>query len=247
MCKCFHLFIKFFCIFADKENGNETKPAKSIDIVSAAIMAKVLEEREKERSQQKHCDTCHCVQGDTSLYVEKATQTLGSSGDGKCDSCDELCGDNRRKPGSLQGNEVVTSTGETVKPLGKMCIAKMSRSSAIGVQSNSKSSSANILLDNAHSYSLVYGVNGRQPEVQAQAVTCNGSDGSRVSHIAQRTTYSSSSNGSWRSTVLVHSPRSRSASLSSNDSQIGHRVDSISSAVNHWVQCGSLSSAETEI
>lgn len=32
----------------------------SVDIVSAAIMAKVLEERERERSLIKHCDTCTC-------------------------------------------------------------------------------------------------------------------------------------------------------------------------------------------
>lgn len=31
-----------------------------VDIVSAAIMAKVLEERERERSCVKHCDTCTC-------------------------------------------------------------------------------------------------------------------------------------------------------------------------------------------
>lgn len=32
-----------------------------VDIVSAAIMAKVLEEREKERANVKHCDTCTCA------------------------------------------------------------------------------------------------------------------------------------------------------------------------------------------
>lgn len=32
-----------------------------VDIVSAAIMAKVLEEREKERANIKHCDTCTCA------------------------------------------------------------------------------------------------------------------------------------------------------------------------------------------
>lgn len=31
-----------------------------VDIVSAAIMAKVLEEREKERMQTKHCESCTC-------------------------------------------------------------------------------------------------------------------------------------------------------------------------------------------
>lgn len=34
--------------------------APPVDVVSAAIMAKVLEERQKERSLIKHCDTCMC-------------------------------------------------------------------------------------------------------------------------------------------------------------------------------------------
>ncbi|CAH1101139.1 unnamed protein product [Psylliodes chrysocephalus] len=34
-----------------------------VDIVSAAIMAKVLEERQRERSAMKHCDTCTCAKG----------------------------------------------------------------------------------------------------------------------------------------------------------------------------------------
>lgn len=36
----------------------EEKPA--VDIVSAAIMAKVLQERQRERASAKHCDTCTC-------------------------------------------------------------------------------------------------------------------------------------------------------------------------------------------
>lgn len=39
------------------EEDEENPP---VDIVSAAIMAKVLEERERERSLVKHCDTCTC-------------------------------------------------------------------------------------------------------------------------------------------------------------------------------------------
>ncbi|XP_065162009.1 uncharacterized protein [Atheta coriaria] len=38
----------------------EKEPEPSVDIVSAAIMAKVLEERARERSCVKHCDTCTC-------------------------------------------------------------------------------------------------------------------------------------------------------------------------------------------
>lgn len=55
------LLIKNKFLFTEKET-NEEKQCKqgSMDIVSAAIMAKVLEEREKERSQAKHCDSCTC-------------------------------------------------------------------------------------------------------------------------------------------------------------------------------------------
>lgn len=41
-----------------KFDVEEEQPA--VDIVSAAIMAKVLEERQRERALTKHCDTCTC-------------------------------------------------------------------------------------------------------------------------------------------------------------------------------------------
>jgi hypothetical protein len=50
--------------------GNPEEPA--VDIVSAAIMAKVLEERERERSLQQHCETCRCISG---CGRDAATQT----------------------------------------------------------------------------------------------------------------------------------------------------------------------------
>ncbi|KAK9511044.1 hypothetical protein O3M35_005693 [Rhynocoris fuscipes] len=53
-----------------EDKGNQQGP---VDIVSAAIMAKILEEREKERSQTKHCETCTCTK--TKCY--KSTQTCG--------------------------------------------------------------------------------------------------------------------------------------------------------------------------
>lgn len=46
---------------ANSEKKSETDvEAPPVDVVSAAIMAKVLEERQKERSMVKHCDTCMC-------------------------------------------------------------------------------------------------------------------------------------------------------------------------------------------
>lgn len=52
---------------AERDLTHSKAANDGIDIVSAAIMAKVLEERERERCQRRHCDTCQCVkQGDKS-------------------------------------------------------------------------------------------------------------------------------------------------------------------------------------
>ncbi|KAK9700648.1 hypothetical protein QE152_g31110 [Popillia japonica] len=57
----------------DVENG-------PVDIVSAAIMAKILEEREKERANVKHCDTCTCAKNIKIInqynQVTVSTQTI---------------------------------------------------------------------------------------------------------------------------------------------------------------------------
>ncbi|XP_029040766.2 uncharacterized protein LOC114875053 [Osmia bicornis bicornis] len=53
------------------DDADESKPP--VDIVSAAIMAKVLEDREKERIFGKHCDTCTCHR--SILMVDAETQT----------------------------------------------------------------------------------------------------------------------------------------------------------------------------
>ncbi|RZF33047.1 hypothetical protein LSTR_LSTR014975, partial [Laodelphax striatellus] len=62
----------------DVNGEDKSKTQGSVDIVSAAIMAKVLEERERERQQQKHCDTCTCLvagAGAGAARHHKATQT----------------------------------------------------------------------------------------------------------------------------------------------------------------------------
>jgi len=53
------------------DDSDDSKPP--MDIVSAAIMAKVLEDREKERIFAKHCDTCTCHRN--ILMVDMETQT----------------------------------------------------------------------------------------------------------------------------------------------------------------------------
>lgn len=59
----------------DKEqNSNEPSNNQNapVDIVSAAIMAKVLKEREKERLTRKHCQTCTCS---VTSFDSKSCQT----------------------------------------------------------------------------------------------------------------------------------------------------------------------------
>ncbi|XP_076623093.1 uncharacterized protein LOC143342763 isoform X1 [Colletes latitarsis] len=53
------------------DDSDDSKPP--VDVVSAAIMAKVLEDREKERIFSKHCDTCTCHR--SILMVDAETQT----------------------------------------------------------------------------------------------------------------------------------------------------------------------------
>ncbi|KAG5320663.1 BEGIN protein, partial [Pseudoatta argentina] len=55
---------------SDDDSDNSKPP---MDMVSAAIMAKVLEDREKERIFAKHCDTCTCHR--SILTVDSETQT----------------------------------------------------------------------------------------------------------------------------------------------------------------------------
>lgn len=53
------------------DDSDESKPP--VDVVSAAIMAKVLEDREKERIFAKHCETCTCHR--SILTVDAEAQT----------------------------------------------------------------------------------------------------------------------------------------------------------------------------
>jgi len=61
----------------EKHSDNDSDDGKPpMDIVSAAIMAKVLEDREKERIFAKHCETCTCHR--SILMVDAETQTCAS-------------------------------------------------------------------------------------------------------------------------------------------------------------------------
>ncbi|XP_060519448.1 uncharacterized protein LOC132697807 isoform X2 [Cylas formicarius] len=65
-----------------KSPGTDRKPevdpdTPEVDIVSASIMAKVLEERQKERALAKHCDTCTCAKTLKIIY-EASHQHVGT-------------------------------------------------------------------------------------------------------------------------------------------------------------------------
>ncbi|KAL1518337.1 hypothetical protein ABEB36_001976 [Hypothenemus hampei] len=54
--------------YSNNDSGGDAERSPQVDIVSAAIMAKVLEERQKERALIKHCDTCTCAKSLKIVY-----------------------------------------------------------------------------------------------------------------------------------------------------------------------------------
>jgi len=63
----------YYSVNKSDDDNNEDESGKSVDIVSAAIVAKILEEREKERRNIKHCISCVCPARRTAL--DNSTQT----------------------------------------------------------------------------------------------------------------------------------------------------------------------------
>lgn len=66
--------------------------APPVDVVSAAIMAKVLEERQKERAMVKHCDTCTCSKNLKIVYDSSHHSVGTQTGEYKsmlCIRCNE--------------------------------------------------------------------------------------------------------------------------------------------------------------
>lgn len=74
--------------------SSEDEQQPQVDIVSAAIMAKVLEERQKERATAKHCDTCTCAKNLKIIYEvthhHVGTQTGNEYKENVCLKCNEL-------------------------------------------------------------------------------------------------------------------------------------------------------------
>ncbi|PSN36149.1 hypothetical protein C0J52_13267, partial [Blattella germanica] len=102
---------------ADKEDDSDEKSSSSkppVDIVSAAIMAKVLEERERERLNTKHCDSCTCSR---QALIDSSTQATLLMDQGiLCVRCGSRCDgnitadtSNRASQGLVRYVDVVTT------------------------------------------------------------------------------------------------------------------------------------------
>lgn len=101
----------------DKDSGNTTEEDRPhVDVVSAAIMAKILEERERERSFTKHCDTCTCSKNIAPTIVNNLTQhsVATQTGNRKTALCLKCNGDLERSP--LGGMKLVRSADSLLVP-----------------------------------------------------------------------------------------------------------------------------------
>nr|XP_012141868.1 PREDICTED: uncharacterized protein LOC100879966 isoform X1 [Megachile rotundata] len=102
---------------ADKHSDDDSDESKPpVDIVSAAIMAKVLEDREKERIFGKHCDTCTCHR--SILMVDAETQT-SVQGVYPCNEC------------AMKYAQNVENHSDNLKSIDKNCQNKESQNSMV--------------------------------------------------------------------------------------------------------------------
>ncbi|KAK9295104.1 hypothetical protein QLX08_010484 [Tetragonisca angustula] len=98
------------------DDTDDSKPP--VDVVSAAIMAKVLEDREKERVFGKHCDTCTCHK--SILMVDAETQTNTPN----VFSCNEC---------TMKYAQNVEKQSDNLKNIDKNCQNKGSQNSLVHV------------------------------------------------------------------------------------------------------------------
>lgn len=140
---------------ASIKNGENESENQPVDIVSAAIMAKVLEERERERSMIKHCDTCTCSNKNLRIINETTHHTIGvqtnenlSNNSSTSSSLINLSSNDSMR--AVQGHHrLCDKSSPTFDANANKDAAALKgpRYCSMRVQSGSK----NILLDNAHS------------------------------------------------------------------------------------------------
>lgn len=146
---------------ASLKNGENENENQSVDIVSAAIMAKVLEERERERSMIKHCDTCTCSTKNIRIINENSQHSIGvqtsynnlnlNSDNSTTSSLINLSSNEQHSPKILQTHHRLcdksSPTFDNNNSAKETAGLKGPRYCSMRMQSGSK----NILLDNAHS------------------------------------------------------------------------------------------------
>lgn len=101
----------------EKDSSNATDEERpQVDVVSAAIMAKILEERERERSFAKHCDTCTCSKNIIPTIVNSLTHhsVATQTGNRKTALCLKCNDDLERSP--LGGMKLVRSADSLIVP-----------------------------------------------------------------------------------------------------------------------------------
>ncbi|KAF7285973.1 hypothetical protein GWI33_008277 [Rhynchophorus ferrugineus] len=134
----------------DRRTGDDIEKPE-VDIVSAAIMAKVLEERQKERALAKHCDTCTCAKSLKIIYDvthhSVGTQT-GEYKENVCLKCNEVI----PQTNSLQ---IVKAIDEKVKriPSYSGTIVPLPLETTQGMQNIVKVQPNNFLIDKEKSCS----------------------------------------------------------------------------------------------
>ncbi|XP_043463903.1 uncharacterized protein LOC122499548 [Leptopilina heterotoma] len=128
-------------------SSSDDDPKPPVDIVSAAIMAKVLEDREKERIFARHCDTCTCHRSVLKVNTEVQTvnvfntcnecqtrQDSSRSSDDKTEKPDYYKNDRTSK---LHYNQIRDSYSHSIFPVVNDCSKTFSK---IRTQQNSDNS-----------------------------------------------------------------------------------------------------------
>ena len=80
-------------------------PKPPVDVVSAAIMAKVLEDREKERIFARHCETCSCHR--SVLKSDSEVQTMDTFESSTCNEC-------QNRQDTSRGDDFVEDGGRVI-------------------------------------------------------------------------------------------------------------------------------------
>lgn len=129
----------------DTTENDDNHNQQPVDIVSAAIMAKVLEERERERSMIKHCDSCTCANKTIRIVTETTHHSVAVQTSENF-SCNNSASSSLINLSDASHHRLCDKSSPTFEISAKEN-TKGPRYCSMRLQSGSK----NILLDNVHS------------------------------------------------------------------------------------------------